>query len=27
MDTALDLARQLVFELDSELRLRRDEAD
>jgi hypothetical protein len=27
MDTALDLARQLVFELDNELRLRRDEAD
>jgi hypothetical protein len=25
MDTALDLAKQLVFELDGELRLRRDE--
>jgi hypothetical protein len=25
MDAALDLARQLVFELDSELRLRRDD--
>ena len=25
MDAALDLAKQLVFELDSEMRLRRDE--
>ena len=25
MDTALDLAKQLVFELDDELRLRRDD--
>ena len=25
MDNALDLAKQLVFELDSDLRLRRDE--